>query len=308
MGSVSEYQRVVLIAEDENIVAKDIAESLDRLGYRVAGVVTSGREAVEQATRVKPDLVLMDVNLRGDLDGIGAASALRDVNGPPVVFLTAFSDVETLKRAVESEPLGYLVKPFREAELGCVLAVALDRRRAEMSLKSREESFRNLSLLDEATRLYNRRGFLELGRQAMRVSRRSGQALALFFVDLDGLKDINDEFGHAEGDQAIAEAAEVLRSTFREPDLVARVGGDEFVVLALEADAQGAARAQQRLAENLFIHNADPARRYQLGLSVGCAIHAPDSGETIDELLERADSQMYLTKRERRSNSRISFA
>ncbi len=127
MGSGSEYQRVVLIAEDENIVAKDIAESLDRLGYRVAAVVTSGREAVEQAARVKPDLVLMDVNLRGDLDGIGAASALRDVNGPPVVFLTAFSDVETLKRAVESEPLGYLVKPFREAELRCVLAVALDR-------------------------------------------------------------------------------------------------------------------------------------------------------------------------------------
>ncbi len=89
---------------------------------------------------------------------------------------------------------------------------------------------------------------------------------------------------------------------------MARVGGDEFVVLALEADAQGAARAQQRLNENLFIHNADTARRYPLGLSVGCAIHAPDSAETIEELLERADSQMYLTKRERRSSSRISFA
>jgi diguanylate cyclase (GGDEF)-like protein len=307
MGSAAE-QRVVLIAEDENIVAKDIAESLDRLGYRVAGVVTSGREAVEQAARVKPDLVLMDVNLRGDLDGIGAASALRDNDGPPVVFLTAFSDVETLKRAVESEPLGYLVKPFREAELGCVIAVALDRRRAEESLKRREQSFRHLSLKDEATGLYNRRGFLELGRQAMRVSRRSGSPLALFFIDLDGLKDVNDVFGHAEGDQAIADAAEVLRRTFREPDLVARVGGDEFVVLALDADEEGAARAAQRLNDGLHSLNSKPARKYPLGLSVGRAIHAPESSETIEELLERADSQMYLAKRERRSYTRIPIA
>jgi AmiR/NasT family two-component response regulator len=155
MGCAFECQRAILIAEDENIVARDIAESLDRLGYRVAGVVTSGREVVEAAARIKPDLVLMDVNLRGDLDGIGAASVLRDRDGPPVVFLTAFSDNDTLKRAVESEPHGYLVKPFREAELGCVLAVALERRRAEVALKQREESFRHLSLLDEATGLYS---------------------------------------------------------------------------------------------------------------------------------------------------------
>jgi two-component system cell cycle response regulator len=308
MGIGSEDQRVILIAEDENIVAKDIAESLDRLGYRVAGVVTSGREAVEQATRVKPDLVLMDVNLRGDLDGIGAASALRDCDGPPVIFLTAFSDVETLKRAVESEPLGYLVKPFREAELGCVIAVALERRRAEVSLKRREESFRHLSLMDEATGLYNRRGFLELARQAMRVSRRSGSPLALFFVDLDGLKDVNDLFGHAEGDQAIEEAAQVLRRTFREPDLVARVGGDEFVVLALDADAEGAARAEQRLRDNLVRLNSDPARKYSLELSVGCALHDREANETVETLLERADTQMYLSKRERRSSSRTSSA
>ncbi len=297
----------MLIAEDENIVAKDIAESLDRLGYRVAGVVTSGREAVEQAARVKPDLVLMDVNLRGDLDGIGAASALRDSDGPPVIFLTAFSDVETLRRAVESEPLGYLVKPFREAELGCVIAVALERRRAEESLKRREEIFRDLSLRDEATGLYNRRGFLELGRQAMRMSRRSGRPLALFFVDLDGLKDVNDLFGHAVGDQAIADAACILRRTFREPDLVARVGGDEFVVLALDADAEGAARAEQRLQENVGEHNTDPGRKYELALSVGLAIHLPESNETVEELLDRADAQMYRIKRERRSFSRISI-
>lgn len=306
MGSAFE-PRAVLIAEDESIVAKDIAESLDRLGYRVAGVVATGRDAVEQAARLKPDLVLMDVNLRGDLDGISAASVLRDNDGPPVVFLTAFSDTDTLKRAVQTEPLGYIVKPFREAELGCVIAVALERHRAEESLKRSEESFRDLSLKDEATGLYNRRGFLELGRQAMRVSRRSGRQLALFFLDLDGLKATNDMFGHATGDQMIAEAADVLRRTFRDPDLIARVGGDEFVVLALDANEQGAASAEQRLNETLATANALPHRKYPLGLSVGCAIYDPESEETIEQLLERADRQMYLNKRDRRS-SRIPLA
>src|SRR5690606_3152575 len=113
-----------------------------------------------------------------------------------------------------------------------------------------EENLRGMTLVDELTGLYNRRGFFALAEEQIRLARHGKRTLSLVFADLDGLKRINDILGHTAGDQAIFEAAAVLRQTFRESDVVARIGGDEFAALVLAAEADTAARVLRRLEEN----------------------------------------------------------
>lgn len=115
----------ILIVEDEQIVALDMSETIEDLGYRVAGTASTGEAAVTLTDTLSPDLVLMDIRLDGPLDGISAAERIRHVGGPPVVFVTAFDDERTLSRAKFSEPYGYVLKPFNMRELRIAIEMAL---------------------------------------------------------------------------------------------------------------------------------------------------------------------------------------
>ncbi|MFQ5814333.1 MAG: PAS domain S-box protein, partial [Anaerolineae bacterium] len=159
-----------------------------------------------------------------------------------------------------------------------------------------EETLRALALLDELTNLYNRRGFSVLAEQQLKMAERGKRKMLLLFADLDGLKWINDTFGHSEGDRALMETADVLEETFRESDIVARIGGDEFVVLAVETNGSPAEVLVHRLQENLEARNARRDRRYELSLSVGLARYDPERPCSIEELLTQADRAMYERK------------
>ncbi|MCV2355833.1 EAL domain-containing protein [Paucibacter sp. B2R-40] len=126
----------ILVVEDETIVARDLLQQLAELGYESVGHVTRGEDAIELAGLAKPDLVLMDIQLGGGLDGISAAQAIRDRFSLPVVFLTAFAADETLARAKLTEPFGYILKPFSERELRTVLEMALYKHGAEARLRA----------------------------------------------------------------------------------------------------------------------------------------------------------------------------
>lgn len=132
----------ILVVEDESIVAMDIRKRLTRLGYEVAGTASSGENAVEMATLTHPNLVLMDIMLKGEMDGIEAAGLIRDRLNIPVVYLTAFSDEDTLQRAKVTGPFGYLIKPFEERELHVTLEIALYTHGIEQSLKKSQEELR----------------------------------------------------------------------------------------------------------------------------------------------------------------------
>ena len=125
----------ILIVEDENIVALDMRMRLEAMGYRVVDVVDSGRSAVERAAALLPDLVLMDIKLKGDQDGIEAAAHLRERSEVPVIFVTAFTDERTLERAKRSSPYGYVVKPFHERELRIAIELALYKHQYELSIR-----------------------------------------------------------------------------------------------------------------------------------------------------------------------------
>ncbi len=131
----------ILIVEDEAIVAMDLRLQLQDLGYGVAGMASSGEEAVALATSLRPSLVLMDISLGAGMDGIEAATQIQAL-GPPVVFLTAFADETTLKRAKDSAPYGYLLKPFDERTLHSTIEMALYRHRMEQELKASESRMR----------------------------------------------------------------------------------------------------------------------------------------------------------------------
>ena len=128
----------ILIVEDESIVARDIQECLLSFGYKVTGVVSSGEEAIKAVTAERPDLVLMDIVLNGNVDGIDAAHEIRTRFGVPVVYLTAYADDKTLERAKVTEPFGYIVKPFDERELHSTVEIALYKAKSEKKLKESE--------------------------------------------------------------------------------------------------------------------------------------------------------------------------
>jgi len=162
------------------------------------------------------------------------------------------------------------------------------------------EKLRSLSLTDELTGLCNRRGFLTLAQQQLTLANRTKGEVLLLYGDLDDLKWINDNLGHHEGDRALIETADILKNTFRESDIIARIGGDEFAVLMLEAPVSSAEALITRLREKLDAHNAK-RDGYKLSISVGIAHYNPESNYTIDKLLVEADKLMYEQKRYKRN-------
>jgi diguanylate cyclase (GGDEF)-like protein/PAS domain S-box-containing protein len=166
----------------------------------------------------------------------------------------------------------------------------------------RREELRALSLADPLTHLNNRRGFFHLAEQQLKVSNRTRSTMLLFFTDVDNMKWINDNLGHKEGDLALIETGNVLKEAFRESDIVGRVGGDEFAVLALQAKREESNEILARLQRRLDARNAQPDRRYRLSLSVGIACYEPEEPLPLEELMARADALMYENKRAKRSN------
>lgn len=166
--------------------------------------------------------------------------------------------------------------------------------------KRTEDTLRSLSLVDDLTGLYNRRGFLALAEQQMKLAARTGHGFTLVFADLDGLKKINDTYGHKEGDRALARVAEVLKKSFRESDIIARLGGDEFTILAIDDYATRARHVTARLQERLEESNKGLDDAYQLSLSFGEIRFEPESALSIEELIARADQVMYEHKQSRK--------
>ncbi|HEY3028013.1 MAG TPA: diguanylate cyclase [Pyrinomonadaceae bacterium] len=170
-----------------------------------------------------------------------------------------------------------------------------ERKRAEAALQS-------VSLVDELTGLYNRRGFLTVAEQYIAAVHRSGKGLIVLYADLDGLKQINDTLGHMEGDRALMKTAEILKDTFRAADIIARLGGDEFTVLATVAQDENADILVTRLNEKLGKYNALGMCAYDLSISMGVAHFDAQETRSIEELLVRADAAMYEDKRNKKLN------
>ena len=174
-----------------------------------------------------------------------------------------------------------------------------ERRMHENASKAQADLLRNLSLRDELTALYNRRGFLEHAQQALRAAARTKQPACVFFVDLNGMKQINDKLGHQMGDRALIATAHILAGVFRESDIIARLGGDEFAILAAACGPEQVATVRTRLMAALEELNQSRKEPFQLSVSVGESVYDPHAPSALEALMESADRAMYEEKRGR---------
>jgi len=210
-----------------------------------------------------------------------------------VLLSEANRELASLLRDVRTESHGTLPGDTRSQPVSELLMRAVRCAAKQYRLQAK---LGNLALTDELTGLYNRRGFMALAERQLKIGHRSGRGMLLFVMDVDHLKQINDTFGHFEGDRALKRAAEALEETFRNSDVLARLGGDEFAVLAVEASGRSEATIKTRLFESLKAISAEPSR-YEISLSVGLARFDPYSRTSIGELLAKADQSMYEQKR-----------
>jgi len=253
------------------------------------------------------------------MDGLEVCRKVRQelMNVPfYLILLTAMSRKEHIVEGLEAGADDYLTKPFDSHELrvrlqagarivdlqGNLATRVVELEKAIVERKRAEEALRNLTMTDELTGLYNHRGFLTLAEHHAKTARRSGQGSLLVYADMDGLKQINDTFGHTEGSAAIAKIAQILRQTFRDSDIVARLGGDEFAVLAPDVCLDTILKLTNRLRENLRIYNEQGSQLYQLSLSVGAVSVDYRNNVTIEQLISRADEAMYHDKRRKKKD------
>lgn len=210
-----------------------------------------------------------------------------------IVVLTTLPDVQLAVRAMRIGAQDAVVRGQVDGVmLSRVLRFSIERQHVRTALHTK-------TLVDELTGLYNRRGFISLARQQIKTAERMSRDVVHVFLDVDGMKQINDTFGHREGDLALIETADILRATFRESDVIARMGGDEFAVLALETSPQAADALIERLRRQVFDRNSRGHRPYALSFSVGSTRHAAGTPCLLDDLLARADGLMYEQKRRR---------
>jgi diguanylate cyclase (GGDEF)-like protein len=174
-------------------------------------------------------------------------------------------------------------------QMAALYAIAVDRKR-------KEDELREMSLTDELTGLHNRRGFFTLADQQLKIANRSKKAMSLLYADLDGLKIINDTFGHDEGDRALVETAALLRDAFRESDIIARIGGDEFVVLTVDVGDVKPDSLIWRVQEKFDARNAAGHKKFVLSISQGIACYDPEDPCSVLDLINQADKRMYDEK------------
>ena len=418
----------ILVVEDEGLVARDLELMVKGLGYSVVDVLSSGEEAIEKAQKDKPDLILMDITLRGNMDGIEAAEKIRRLTHIPVIYLTAHTDEATFQRAKVTAPHGYTLKPIEQNELKTVIEMALYKHEMEMKLKEREEwlstilisigdgviatnrgghvTFMNpiaerltgwsqeasidrplyciLNLISEETKKrvdFSAKELMEEGRQlavdgrlaivkkgektpieitttpikdetgaaaglvlvlrdnterkrheeqlrylaihdpltglpnrslfydrlslALAHAKRHQQKIALFMLDLDFFKKINDTFGHNMGDKVLQGVANRLKASIRESDTFARFGGDEFVMLFPELhNNEDVVPIAQRMSRAFHLPFEFEGYRIEISASIGISLY-PHDGEDAETLIKNADRAMYKVKEKGRGAFRF---
>ena len=206
-----------------------------------------------------------------------------------------------LPLVIKDQPVGMMAVWGNDLRQDDVSAYAVFANQVAVSLENARlyNRIERLATLDELTGLYNRRGFFLLAEQHLQVARRVNSDVLLVFIDVDQLKHINDSFGHKEGDQALVKTAEALRATFRAADILARISGDEFAVLAYSTKSLGAEMLMERLAHEIGHINTRNKHPFTLSLSAGYTVWSPLQSLSLDELLARADAQMYQVKRKK---------
>jgi diguanylate cyclase (GGDEF)-like protein len=281
----------VLIVDDKESIRNLMVSLFSKYGHSCE-TAKDGIEALEKIKKNSFDSAVIDIAMPL-MDGITLTRELVNLYpNLPIMIMTGHTEEHSADSAIAAGAREFIKKPFSNDEF----ILRFDKM---MRDRKGEEALLALSLTDELTGLYNRRRFFVLTEQCLKVAIRAKKRLLLLYIDMDDLKLINDHFGHNDGDLALIDLASILKKTFRESDIIARIGGDEFVIL-LESTDENDEMLITRLDENIRDYNAKASQHYKLSVSVGVAQFDPKYPISIDELLFKADALMYAQKRKRR--------
>jgi two-component system, cell cycle response regulator len=245
--------------------------------------------AIQRLARGGVDVVVLDLSLP-DSKGLDSFERIRrEAPGVPLVILSGLEDQAIAVEAVRRGAQDFLVKGrFNGGVLSRTLRYAIERHRLQSQIFA-------LSLTDELTGLSNRRGFEARMLDDLRRAKRQQGELSLGVASVEGLQAINEQYGPAEGERVMRDAATILSATFRETDVLARLGGDRFTILLRDAGPHSAERAQRRLAEHLDDYNAGLGQAFQISIRLGFWAQVPSHEETVENLLMSADAALRAT-------------
>ncbi|SDE63028.1 GGDEF domain-containing response regulator [Rhodospira trueperi] len=288
----------VVVVDDMEPNAHLLAAMLEALPGVTVSVFTDGAGAVAWCIENDPDLVILDYRMP-KLDGLGCLARLRGATKgreTPVILVTADESQATVRAAFDAGTTDFIRKPVNETELIARARNLLSLRLRHLALLRANAELARLANVDSLTGTLNRRRFMEVATRDLARDRRHNRPVSLIMMDVDHFKGINDSFGHAVGDAALSGMAAACRQVLRESDVVARMGGEEFVVLLPETPMPQASEAAERLRATIADWTVDhDGVSVQVTASLGVAQWG-GADESLDRLLQRADAALYLAK------------
>lgn len=291
----------ILIVENEARDAELFRQTLREQGLNAFELTHAARlqNALQHIASGRTDLIVLDLDL-ADAHGLDAIRQIRSV-APyvPLVVATDAADQGLAMQAIHAGAQDYLSKrDMNGRSLLRSIRLAVEHQRLQATIH-------NPALLDSLTGLLNRKGFQCLGEHYLRLARFTGNDFVVFYVDVDGLKEINDSLGCPQGDMALRETASLLKESFRKSDVIARMGSDEFAVLMIDAPAEAIHIVRPRLKGILESLNSRPRRYYVLSLSTGIVPCRASQMGSLEDMLARAQALMREEKNRKNAYSTV---
>ena len=299
----------VLLVDDSKEARSQIKKALGDIFTDFIEAV-EGIGALKSFVEEKPCLVITDIEMPS-IDGYRFISTIRsmeDGRDVPIIILTGSKD--SLKKKLRGFDLGasdFLVKPFHPEELTARVKSLLRMSALMNQLKERNAQLKKLAITDELTGLYNRRCFFDKIKEQMALGHRHNFKVACILIDIDHFKKINDTNGHQAGDEVLKKIGRLLKSCKREGELIARFGGEEFVLCLFNTSSESAYLAAERFRNLLgaYDFSSPLCPDLRLTVSIGVAVYPHNGLFTIDDLLKAADKALYRSKRDGRNRVTI---
>lgn len=299
----------ILIVDDSKLVRQQVLKILKNTSlfkfYYEAG---DGIEGFKTLLNRPVDVILCDLEMPG-MDGykflsmMNAREELRDI---PVIMLTGREDQDAKIKGLEQGASDYVTKPFDPAELVARVKVQLKIKSLQDSLKKSNHLLLELSNTDPLTQLSNRRCLMETLEREIKRSERSGAPVSLVMLDIDHFKQVNDTYGHQQGDTVLKAVADLLRQHLRQYDMAARFGGEEFSLVLPTTDLEQATEVAERLRTRVAtIPFKSSLQNLTLSVSLGVATYPHGTVRTVDDLIREADYALYEAKRGGRNQVRV---
>ena len=299
----------ILIVEDSETQAKVTKSFLEKQGYEAIWA-KDGASAIEIAKSQPLDIILLDL-LLPDINGNEVCRWLKlnqSTRGIPIIMLTVKGTVSDKVTGLEAGADDYIPKPFDEIELNARIYSCLRTKALQDELKQKNRDLEGLlerveilAVTDPLTKLFNRRRFETVLEKEFKRAQRYNTLLSCLMIDIDHFKKINDEYGHQAGDAVLHEIAEIIRMAFRETDIAARWGGEEFVVLLPQTSKEAALQSATRILKTISNHKFPEIDNKNITVSIGIASVPDPSIDSSEKLVNASDFAMYEAKKNGRN-------